>query len=329
MKVTLKELFINEFGLDVEAMEVGVPIDVSEACIGVKAFNEETGKDELAKVNFAIKKQLQSNLKIKLKGRRDFEQPVADKHLFAIIKHNDNKIDYTFASDLQVGMKLITDSGEDEIECIEKSEDAYVYDMETSFKNYYTNGILSHNSLMSHLPSQTGGKAIRFYASTRNRITKVDQIKSGTDPIGIKIRVRNYKNKTGQPWRDAEMELYFENGFNSDNEYLEFLVKFDIIHKAGGWFSAPDLGMPKLQGGVKVQEWLKENPTIYDELKKKVDQKLLVKNELDAENVDPVIAGVGDVDPETEEEATSPVVDLAAAALGVDTIVEDPPVLDI
>ena len=72
-------------------------------------------------------------------------------------------------------------------------------------------------NIMAKLPSTTGGKAIRFYASTRNRITKLDTAKNkdGKD-AGIKLRVRNYKNKTGTPWRDAELTLWFDTGIDSN-----------------------------------------------------------------------------------------------------------------
>ena len=160
------------------------------------------------------------------------------------------------------------------------------------------------SSPMAHLPSQTGGTALRFFSSTRCRIQKMDAIKKADDVIGIQIRVRNYKNKTSVPNRDALMNLYFDGGFNSTAEYLQFIVDFDIIHKAGGWYSWVDeenkLGEmetnkkgeqePKIykwQGGEKVQAWLEEHTEIYDEFKKLVDSKLCVANELDANNVDP------------------------------------------
>lgn len=148
--------------------------------------------------------------------------------------------------------------------------------------NYFSNGILSHN---------TGGTAIKFFASTRNRITKVDQLKEGTEDAGIQIRVRNYKNKTGTPWRDAIMNLYFDRGFDSDSEYFDFLVLFNIISKGNaGIYSADFLPNGKIRGADNVKQWLLEHRDIYEPLKKKVDEKLLSKNELDT-----------DVDPEKNE----------------------------
>ena len=149
----------------------------------------------------------------------------------------------------------------------------------------------SSMNVMSHLPSSTGANAIKFYSTTRNRITKIDTLKNkdGID-AGIQMRVRNYKNKAGVPWRDAIMNLWFDGGFNSDDEYFDFFVIFDFIHKgAGGVYTADFLPNGKIRGAEKVKEWIMsdEAKDIYKNLKEKVTQKLLGNNELDAENINP------------------------------------------
>ena len=146
-------------------------------------------------------------------------------------------------------------------------------------------------NIASHLPSQTGANAIKFYSTTRNRITKIDTLKNkdGID-AGIQMRVRNYKNKAGVPWRDAIMNLWFDGGFNSDDEYFDFFVIFDFIHKGnGGVYTADFLPNGKIRGAEKVKEWIMsdEAKDIYKNLKEKVTQKLLGNNELDAENINP------------------------------------------
>lgn len=177
-------------------------------------------------------------------------------------------------------------------------------------------------NVMAKLPNQTGGTAIKYFSSTRNRLSKLDTLKNGDDAIGIQIRVRNYKNKTGIPNRDAIMNLYFDGGFNSDDEYFDFLVMFGLIHKAGGWFDAADIGMPKLQGSAKVKDWLKQNPDVYEDLKKKVDSMLMSKNVLDENNVDYEKAEQSGV---TVEETKTPA-QLAMEALGLQ---ENPPDLGL
>lgn len=308
MKGTIKELFINEFNLDIDNMKLNEPYDVSESNIGIKAYNQKTGQDEFVPIIHAIKKSKQPLYRIKLSGRESYEEPVAGKHMFAVMKSFDsNDYDFGFVENLVENAKVILENNKvDTIEKIEKIADDYVYDIETETGNYYSNGILSHNSLMAHLPSQTGGTAIRFFSSTRCRVQKMDSIKNGDEVIGIQIRVRNYKNKTSIPNRDALMDLYFNGGFDSDSEYFSFIINFGFIHKAGGWFDWTDtdniLGemetnkkgeqepkVYKWQGAAKVQEWLKANHKVYDMFKEKVDAKLCVSNELDANNTDPDI----------------------------------------
>lgn len=144
-------------------------------------------------------------------------------------------------------------------------------------------------NVMSHLPSQTGGTAIKFFASTRNRITKIDTIKnSNSEDVGIQIRVRNYKNKTGIPWRDAIMNLYFDKGFDSDNEYFDFLAQFGFIAKGnGGVYSAEFFPNGKIRGAANALSWLKEHRDVYEPLKEKVTQLILSKNKGDSGNIDP------------------------------------------
>jgi protein RecA len=139
---------------------------------------------------------------------------------------------------------------------------------------------------MSHLPSVTGGEAPAFYSSTINRVTKIDVIKDAVETIGQQIRVRNYKNKTSIPFRDAEMNLYFNGGFNADDEYLDFLIKFDIFKQGGAWYNNEEYGV-KLNGRAKIQEWLKENSEAFEKFKVQVDNLLCKATLLDANNKDP------------------------------------------
>lgn len=291
MRGTIKQLFTTEFGFDLDQMEIGKMYDVSEANIGVKAYNGKTGEDCFAKVLHAIKKDKQSSYRIKLEDRDNFEEPVAGRHMYAIMKSYDsNEMDFGFVENLIPGASIITIDGPSKIEKIEKLEDDYVYDVETETQNYYSNGILSHNTVGAFLPSVTGGTALKFFSSTRCRVQKMEQIKNGDEVIGIQIRVRNYKNKTSVPNRDAIMNLYFDGGFKSDDEYFEFLTKLNIIEKCpGGVYKADFLPDGKIRGAANLLEWITrpEQKELYDKLKEQVTAKLLVSSELDADNVDP------------------------------------------
>jgi recombination protein RecA len=144
-------------------------------------------------------------------------------------------------------------------------------------------------AMMSHLNSQTGGFASKFYPTTRNRIKKVDVIKNAYDTIGISLKVQNYKNKGGIPFRIAMLNLYYgpnENnikGFDVDSEYLDFIISLGIVKQSGAFFAVPD-EEKKLQGRVKLQTWLEEHPDKYIKFKQQVDEMLVNTTILDENN---------------------------------------------
>jgi recombination protein RecA len=133
---------------------------------------------------------------------------------------------------------------------------------------------------MSHLPNTTGGEAPKFYASTVNRATKTDVIKTADDTIGIAIRLRNYKNKCGLPFRDANVKLYYKGGFNPDEEYIDFLILLGIVKQKGAYFYI-DGEEKSIQGRAKLQEWLFNHSERYEEMKVKVNETLANTNILD------------------------------------------------
>lgn len=181
-------------------------------------------------------------------------------------------------------------------------------------------------NVCSHLPSQTGANMIKFAATTRCRITKLDTLKNkeGID-AGIQMRVRNYKNKAGVPWRDAVMNLWFDGGFNSNDEYFDFFIIFDFIHKgAGGVYTADFLPNGKIRGAEKVKEWIMsdEAKDIYENLKNKVTQKLLGNNKLDAENINPELSA--EIEKADLEKVKVTISELAERALDDSTEEESP-----
>ena len=136
----------------------------------------------------------------------------------------------------------------------------------------------------------SGGSAIRFFASTRNRVRKTETLtKNGID-IGIHIKVRNLKNKTGVPWREADMDMYFDGGFQTDSEYSEFIIKYGLVTQAGAYYKSEKYGF-SLCGKDALVEWLTAHPTEYGEFKAEVDKLQLIKTDLDKNNVDPLMTG--------------------------------------
>ena len=146
---------------------------------------------------------------------------------------------------------------------------------------------------MSHAICSTGGRALKFYASTRNRVTKVDTIEKNGETAGIKLKVRNYKNKTGIMFREAELTLYFDKGFDSDAEYMDFFIKLGIVKQAGAWFSYfknSDDAEPtfKCAGRDKMQAYFDEHKDEFVICKNKVNELLSKETEeLDSDRAAP------------------------------------------
>ena len=139
---------------------------------------------------------------------------------------------------------------------------------------------------MTHLPAVTGGEAPQYYSSIICRITKIDDIKDANGVIGIEMRVRNMKNKCSIPFREANMKLYFNGGFNSDEEYVDFLLSLGFMVQKGAYFQFDYNGEHfSLQGRQKLMDWLTAHQDVYDKWKKEIKAKLSgYVEELDKDN---------------------------------------------
>lgn len=139
---------------------------------------------------------------------------------------------------------------------------------------------------MSHLPAVTGGEAPQYYSSIICRITKTDDIKDANGVIGIEMRVRDMKNKCSIPFREANMKLYFNGGFNSDEEYVDFLLSLGFMVQKGAYFQFDYDGEHfSLQGRQKLMDWLTAHQDVYDKWKKEIKAKLSgYVEELDKDN---------------------------------------------
>ncbi len=117
-----------------------------------------------------------------------------------------------------------------------------------------------------------GGKALKFYASVRLDVRKVDTIKDGTNFVGNKTRVKVVKNKLAPPFRTAEFEIMYGKGISKEGCLIDLAINFDIIKKSGSWFSYNDEKIG--QGKENVKTALAANPELYAEVEAKVKEKL-------------------------------------------------------
>lgn len=114
----------------------------------------------------------------------------------------------------------------------------------------------------------TGGNALKFYASVRLDIRRSSQIKDGENVIGNRTKVKVVKNKVAPPFKTAEFDIMYGEGVSKTGEILDLAVEFEIIKKAGSWFS---YGETKLgQGRDAVKVLIKDNPELADELEQKI-----------------------------------------------------------
>ena len=114
----------------------------------------------------------------------------------------------------------------------------------------------------------TGGRALKFYASVRLDIRKGEAIKDGTNILGNKTTIKVVKNKVAPPFRTAEVEIIYGKGISRLGEVVDLAVKYEIINKAGAWFSYE--GTKIGQGRENTKEFLKNNPEILEEITAKV-----------------------------------------------------------
>lgn len=133
--------------------------------------------------------------------------------------------------------------------------------------------------------STPGGRAVKFYASWRARVSKMEDIADKKEVIGNTIKIRNVKSKVGFPKRLAALELYYGTGFNPDQEYVDFIIKLGLVKQGGAWISNEEWGM-KVQGRDKFLDWLKANPEKFNACKEIVNQSFTSNTVLDSLGAD-------------------------------------------
>ena len=122
----------------------------------------------------------------------------------------------------------------------------------------------------------TGGNALKFYASVRVDIRRIQAIKDGDQNIGNRVKVKIVKNKVAPPFRTCEFDLMFGEGISKLGEIIDLGVELNVIKKSGSWFSYGDTKLA--QGREALKQLLRDNPELCDELESKVRAALMEKN---------------------------------------------------
>lgn len=116
----------------------------------------------------------------------------------------------------------------------------------------------------------TGGRALKFYASVRMDVRRIDTLKMGGEIVGNRTRVKVVKNKVAPPFKEAEFDIMFGKGISREGDVLDLAAKEDIIVKSGAWYSYK--GEKIGQGRENAKKYLADNPAVFDEVE------LLVRN---------------------------------------------------
>jgi len=119
----------------------------------------------------------------------------------------------------------------------------------------------------------TGGNALKFYSSVRLDVRRIASIKTTESVIGNRVRVKVVKNKVAPPFREAEMDIIFGKGISRLGELVDLGVEFDLVEKAGAWFSYSDERIG--QGRDNAQKFLEENSKLANKLEKEIKDKIL------------------------------------------------------
>jgi recombination protein RecA len=125
----------------------------------------------------------------------------------------------------------------------------------------------------------TGGKALKFYASIRLDVRRIETLKDGSDPVGNRTRVKVVKNKMAAPFKQAEFDILYGQGISREGGLIDMGVEQGFVRKSGAWYTyeGDQLG----QGKENARAFLKDNPDLADEIEKKIKEKLNIGPQVD------------------------------------------------
>ena len=141
--------------------------------------------------------------------------------------------------------------------------------------NYFVDGVMVHNSP----ETTTGGKALKFYASVRLDVRRIETLKDGTEAVGNRTRIKVVKNKMSPPFKTAEFDILYGVGISREGSLIDLGVEQGIVRKAGAWYTyeGDQLG----QGKENARNFLRDNDDIAHEIEKKIKEKLGIGPRLD------------------------------------------------
>jgi hypothetical protein len=285
MELMSLDTFVKKVNLERDKFQPGDIFDIQDLGYYTNSFNFKTGEIEKKKI-----------LNIKYQGPKEVFE-IRTKEGLVLLKTSSNHHLYDFEKMnwIEVGkeefvtLKINLKNNEDLVKCVivKTNESKPMYDLEIEDNhNYFTNGILSKNC--------TGGYAVNFYPSSRFRVTPKDQITRSGEIIGITMKIKNYKNKTGIPFRECLLDVYFrdgedfKSGIDGEGQYIDMLVELGEITQHGAWYYYHEgkEDMQRFQGMAGTRTWFKEHPDEFAKAKKVVNDLMSQHSALDKDTLE-------------------------------------------
>jgi recombination protein RecA len=119
----------------------------------------------------------------------------------------------------------------------------------------------------------TGGQALKFYSSVRMDVRRIQSIKSGSELIGNRTRVRIVKNKVAPPFRAAEFDIMYNEGISKTGDLLDLAVEFQIVEKRGSYYNFGETRIG--QGRENSKEYLRQTPELAEEIERSIREQVI------------------------------------------------------
>jgi len=166
----------------------------------------------------------------------------------------------------------------------------------------FTNQLRQKIGVMFGNPeTTTGGNALKFYATVRLDVRRIQAIKVGDEVIGNRTRVKVVKNKVAPPFRTAEFDIMFNEGISKSGDLLDLATKFEVVQKRGAFFSYGDIRLG--QGRENAKDYLRQNPDLMNEIEGFIRQQALAGEIVMPLDMSAETADTGEELDELEEEA--------------------------
>lgn len=247
-------------------MEFDNPIDVSKFDIEILSYDKNSREKVFRRINKIVRKH--SSIKYLVIGELNQLECSGD-HKVAVV--NDNmEILYKEVCTIHGKFIGINSNCEfKEFEIVKTEEELDILDLEVEDTNcYFSNGILSHNTMYGNPETVQGGRGLKFYASTRLEVRKDEDIKENGNPIGHTIKCKTVKNRAASPQQVTTIRLDWGKGFNVNYDLIDLAVKDGIVTRGGaGWLTVFD---KKIQGDANFVKLLETDADFKSELLEKM-----------------------------------------------------------